>query len=113
MDVMLQLVLPMAVFLGVSAAASIYLVRYARSALARGVEPADESDDAFVAKARFDARLFLRCLLFLCVAVTFVVLSFFAAALSDIAAGGIWSLSGFIAVLSAGAAYLWRKGALL
>ena len=64
------------------------------------------------ARARFDVRYYLVAILFIIFDLEVAFLFPWAVALADIGVYGFWSMIVFLAVLTVGFAYEWRKGAL-
>ena len=61
---------------------------------------------------RFDVRYYLVAILFIIFDLEVAFLFPWAVALGDIGLFGFWSMMAFLAVLTVGFAYEWRKGAL-
>jgi NADH-quinone oxidoreductase subunit A len=109
---------PILVFLGIAIAiasamvgGSILAARqkpYAEklSAYECGFEPFDD------ARRRFDVRYYLVAILFIIFDLEVAFLFPWAVSLSHIGMLGFWSMMGFLAVLTVGFIYEWRKGAL-
>src|ERR1700684_300329 len=76
------------------------------SAYECGFEPFDD------ARRRFDVRYYLVAILFIIFDLEVAFLFPWAVALKGIGALGFWSMIAFLAVLTAGFAYEWKKGAL-
>lgn len=69
--------------------------------------------DAFMdTKGKFDVRFYLVCLLFIIFDLEIAFLFPWAVALGDIGVFGFWSMVVFLAVLTVGFIYEWKKGAL-
>ena len=64
------------------------------------------------ARGRFDVRFYLVTLLFIIFDLEIAFLFPWAVALGDIGLVGFWSMVAFLAVLTIGFVYEWRKGAL-
>ncbi len=64
------------------------------------------------ARMKFDIRFYLICLLFIIFDLEIAFLFPWAVAFGDIGLFGFWSMMIFLAVLTIGFAYEWRKGAL-
>ncbi len=64
------------------------------------------------ARMKFDVRFYLICLLFIIFDLEIAFLFPWAVAFGDIGLFGFWSMMVFLAVLTIGFAYEWRKGAL-
>ncbi len=115
---MLTEYLPILIFLGIAAAlaAVIVLASYlaARqnpdsekvSAYECGFEPFDD------ARGRFDVRFYLVAILFIIFDLEVAFLFPWAISLEAIGSFGFWSMMVFLAVLTIGFVYEWRKGAL-
>ena len=71
-----------------------------------GFEPFED------ARMRFDVRYYLVAILFIIFDLEVAFLFPWAVALGDIGVFGFWSMIVFLAVLTVGFAYEWRKGAL-
>ncbi len=71
-----------------------------------GFEPFDD------ARRRFDVRFYLVAILFIIFDLEVAFLFPWAVSLSHIGMLGFWSMIGFLAVLTVGFIYEWRKGAL-
>ncbi len=71
-----------------------------------GFEPFED------ARMRFDVRYYLVAILFIIFDLEVAFLFPWAVALGDIGLFGFWSMMVFLAVLTVGFAYEWRKGAL-
>jgi NADH-quinone oxidoreductase subunit A len=71
-----------------------------------GFEPFED------ARVRFDVRYYLVAILFIIFDLEVAFLFPWAASLGDIGMFGFWSMLVFLAVLTVGFAYEWRKGAL-
>ncbi len=110
--------LPILLFLGIAVAlASIivlasYLVALQRpdsekvSAYECGFEAFDD------ARSRFDVRFYLVAILFIIFDLEVAFLFPWAVALGDIGVFGFWSMVIFLAILTIGFVYEWKKGAL-
>jgi NADH-quinone oxidoreductase subunit A len=109
---------PILVFLGIASAIAVAMVGgsllaarqkpYAEklSAYECGFEPFDD------ARRRFDVRFCLVAILFIIFDLEVAFLFPWAISLSHIGRVGFWSMMGFLAVLTVGFVYEWRKGAL-
>jgi NADH-quinone oxidoreductase subunit A len=109
---------PILVFLGIAVAIASAMVGgsllaarqkpYAAklSAYECGFEPFDD------ARRRFDVRYYLVAILFIIFDLEVAFLFPWAVSLSHIGMLGFWSMMGFLAVLTVGFIYEWRKGAL-
>jgi NADH-quinone oxidoreductase subunit A len=76
------------------------------SAYECGFEPFDD------ARRRFDVRFYLVAILFIIFDLEVAFLFPWAVSLSTIGMFGFWSMMGFLAVLTVGFIYEWRRGAL-
>lgn len=110
--------LPIAVFLGVALAISLALMIAPFIVAYRNPDPEKVSayecgfaafDDA---RMKFDVRFYLVCLLFIIFDLEIAFLFPWAAAFRDIGLFGFWSMVVFLAVLTIGFIYEWKKGAL-
>jgi NADH-quinone oxidoreductase subunit A len=109
---------PILVFLGIAGVIAMAMVGgsllaarqkpYAEkvSAYECGFEPFDD------ARRRFDVRFYLVAILFIIFDLEVAFLFPWAVSLSTIGMFGFWSMIGFLAVLTVGFIYEWRKGAL-
>ncbi|MGH6718705.1 MAG: NADH-quinone oxidoreductase subunit A [Alphaproteobacteria bacterium] len=110
--------LPILIFLGIAVALAVaivtasYLVAPQRpdtaklSAYECGFEAFEDS------RRRFDVRFYLVSILFIIFDLEVAFLFPWAVSLSEIGAFGFWSMVVFLAVLTVGFVYEWRKGAL-
>ena len=79
----------------------------------RKLSPYECGFEAFEdARMRFDVRYYLLAILFIIFDLEIAFLFPWAVALGDIGLFGFWSMIVFLAVLTVGFAYEWRKGAL-
>ncbi|MEQ8825842.1 MAG: NADH-quinone oxidoreductase subunit A [Filomicrobium sp.] len=110
--------LPIVVFLGVALVISAALVIAPFLVAMQNPDPEKVSayecgfeafDDA---RMKFDVRFYLVCLLFIIFDLEIAFLFPWAAAFRDIGLFGFWSMMIFLAVLTIGFIYEWRKGAL-
>ena len=118
MDGLLREYLPILVFLGIAVGLSLVVVLasvlVARqrpdsaklSAYECGFEPFDD------ARSKFDVRYYLVAILFIIFDLEVAFLFPWAIALGSIGLFGFWSMIVFLAVLTVGFIYEWRKGAL-
>ena len=109
---------PILVFLGIASAIALAMVggslMFARqkpyaeklSAYECGFEPFDD------ARRRFDVRFYLVAILFIIFDLEVAFLFPWAVSLSHIGMLGFWSMIAFLAVLTVGFIYEWRRGAL-
>jgi len=118
MDGLLREYLPILVFLGIAVAVSLAMV-VASYVVARqkpdseklspyecGFEPFDD------ARSKFDVRFYLVAILFIIFDLEVAFLFPWAITLGSIGMFGFWSMVVFLAVLTVGFIYEWRKGAL-
>ena len=118
MDSLLNEYLPILIFLGIAVVLAVALVG-ASLLLARQspdpekLSPYECGFEAFDdARSRFDVRFYLVSLLFIIFDLEVAFLFPWAISLGDIGMPGFWSMVIFLAVLTVGFAYEWRKGAL-
>ncbi len=118
MESLLREYLPILIFLGIAVAIGAGLILAAVVLAVRHPDPEKLSiyecgfnafDDA---RMRFDVRFYLVALLFIIFDLEVAFLFPWAIAFRDIGAFGFWSMMVFLAVLTVGFAYEWRKGAL-
>jgi len=110
--------LPIAVFLGVALAIALALMIAPFIVAVRN--PDSEKVAAYEcgfaafddARMKFDVRFYLVCLLFIIFDLEIAFLFPWAAAFRDIGLFGFWSMVVFLAVLTIGFIYEWKKGAL-
>ena len=118
MDGLLREYLPILVFLGIAVAVSLAMV-VGSYVVARqkpdseklspyecGFEPFDD------ARSKFDVRYYLVAILFIIFDLEVAFLFPWAVTLGSIGMFGFWSMVVFLAVLTVGFIYEWRKGAL-
>ena len=118
MDALLAAYLPILIFLGIAVGLSV-LMLLASLVLARqrpdpeklspyecGFEPFEDS------RGRFDVRFYLVAILFIIFDLEVAFLVPWAVSLGNIGMFGFWSMMIFLAVLTVGFIYEWRKGAL-
>ena len=118
MDALLREYLPILVFLGIAAALGLVLILAAvivavrnpdaekTSAYECGFNPFDD------ARMKFDIRFYLVSILFIIFDLEVAFLFPWAVSFKDLGALGFWSMMVFLAVLTIGFAYEWKKGAL-
>ena len=117
-DQLLLEYLPILVFLGVAIAMAGLMV--AASYIVARQRPDSEKDSAYEcgfeafddARGRFDVRFYLVAILFIIFDLEVAFLFPWAVALGDIGIFGFWSMVVFLALLTIGFAYEWKKGAL-
>lgn len=118
MEAMLLEYLPILIFLGLAAGLATVIV--VTSYIAANQRPNSEKlapyecgFDAFDdARGRYDVRFYLVAILFIIFDLEVAFLFPWAVALGDIGMLGFWSMVIFLAVLTVGFVYEWRKGAL-
>jgi NADH-quinone oxidoreductase subunit A len=118
MDAMLLEYLPILVFLGIAIVVCIVCV--AGPALIAPNKPDPEKAAAYEcgfdpfedARVKFDVRYYLVAILFIIFDLEVAFLFPWAVSLGKIGLFGFWSMIGFLAVLTVGFIYEWRKGAL-
>ncbi|CAN5520958.1 NADH-quinone oxidoreductase subunit A [soil metagenome] len=115
---LLRAYLPVAIFMAVSAAIAIGLMASAIIIAVKKPDPEKNSayecgfppfDDA---RMKFDVRFYLVSILFIIFDLEVAFLFPWAIALGKIGMLGFWSMIVFLAVLTVGFIYEWRKGAL-
>ncbi|MEO8530273.1 MAG: NADH-quinone oxidoreductase subunit A [Deltaproteobacteria bacterium] len=118
MDSMLREYLPILIFLALAIALGIILVVAALVLAVRNPDPEKVSayecgfnafDDA---RMKFDVRFYLVSILFIIFDLEIAFLFPWAVAFKDLSMTGFWSMMVFLAVLTVGFAYEWKKGAL-
>ncbi|MEM0976914.1 MAG: NADH-quinone oxidoreductase subunit A [Pseudomonadota bacterium] len=118
MDTIMQDYLPILIFLGVSLALGLVLLLSAVIIAVRNPDPEKTSayecgfnafDDA---RMKFDVRFYLVSILFIIFDLEVAFLFPWAASFADVTPLGFWSMMVFLAVLTVGFAYEWKKGAL-
>ena len=118
MPELLQDYLPIVIFMGVAAGIAIALMTSAFIIAIRRPDPEKLSayecgfnafDDA---RMKFDVRFYLVALLFIIFDLEVAFLFPWAISLGEIGGFGFWSMMVFLAVLTVGFIYEWRKGAL-
>ena len=110
--------LPILVLLGVAVGLGIVLLLAAAVAAVQNPDPEKVSayecgfnafDDA---RMKFDVRFYLVAILFIIFDLEIAFLFPWAVAFKDVGLLGFWSMMVFLAVLTIGFAYEWKKGAL-
>ena len=118
MDEMLREYLPILIFLLVAIALGLVFLLAAAVLAVRNPDPEKVSayecgfnafDDA---RMKFDVRFYLVSILFIIFDLEIAMLFPWAVAFKDISTTGFWSMMVFLAVLTIGFAYEWKKGAL-
>ena len=118
MNAFLLQYLPIVIFLGIAAALGIAFILAAAVIAPKAPDPEKLSSyecgfNAFDdARMKFDVRFYLVSILFIIFDLEVAFLFPWAAALGDIGLFGFWSMMLFLAVLTVGFIYEWRKGAL-
>ena len=118
MDELLREYLPIVIFLGLAIALGLALVLAAWILAVRNPDPEKISayecgfnafDDA---RMKFDVRFYLVSILFIIFDLEIAFLFPWAAAFGGLSDVAFWSMMVFLAVLTVGFAYEWKKGAL-
>jgi len=118
MGQLLQTYLPLVIFIGVAFAISAVILVAPFVIAVSKPDPEKVSAyecgfDAFDdARMKFDVRFYLVSLLFIIFDLEVAFLFPWAVAFKDIGAFGFWAMMVFLAVLTVGFIYEWRKGAL-
>lgn len=113
-----QSYLPILVFFGVSVALSIFIILlpkiFAKSKPSKGKLSSYECgfDPEGDTRGKFDIRFYLVAILFIIFDIEIAYLIPWAISLGKIGLFGFWSMMFFIAVLTIGLWYEWKKGAL-
>ena len=118
MDELLREYLPILVFLALAIGLGLALMLAAVVLAVRRPDP--EKDSAYEcgfnafddARMKFDVRFYLVAILFIIFDLEVAFLFPWAVAFQDVGLFGFWSMMVFLAVLTIGFAYEWRKGAL-
>ncbi len=118
MDELLREYLPILIFSGMAVALGLVLILAA--VLIAPSEPDAEKLSAYEcgfnafddARMRFDVRFYLVSILFIIFDLEIAFLFPWAVAFKDMGDVGFWSMMVFLAVLTIGFAYEWKKGAL-
>ena len=117
-DSLLRDYLPILIFLGLAVALGLILILAAAIVAVRNPDPDKVSayecgvnafDDA---RMKFDVRFYLVSILFIIFDLEIAFLFPWAVAFGALSDVAFWSMMGFLAVLTAGFAYEWKKGAL-
>ena len=118
MDDLLREYLPILVFLAIAIGLGLLLLVSAAVLAVRNPDPEKVSayecgfnafDDA---RMKFDVRFYLVSILFIIFDLEIAFLFPWAVAFKDVGEVGFWSMMVFLAVLTIGFAYEWKKGAL-
>ncbi len=118
MPELLQDYLPIVIFMGVAAGIAIALMLSALVIAVRKPDPEKMSAyecgfDAFDdARMKFDVRFYLVAILFIIFDLEVAFLFPWAISLKEVGVFGFWSMMIFLAILTIGFIYEWRKGAL-
>ena len=118
MEVLLREYLPILVFLGIALGLSLVIVLASFLAArqrpdSQKLSPYECGFDPFDdARSRFDVRFYLVAILFIIFDLEVAFLFPWAVALGSIGLFGFWSMVVFLAVLTVGFIYEWKKGAL-
>ncbi|MEL0107791.1 MAG: NADH-quinone oxidoreductase subunit A [Rhodospirillaceae bacterium] len=118
MNTILNEYLPILIFLGLAAGLTIAMV--AGSYILAKQRPDTEKDSAYEcgfeafedSRNRFDVRFYLVAILFIIFDLEVAFLFPWAVSLGKIGVFGFWSMMVFLAILTIGFIYEWRKGAL-
>ena len=115
---MLRQYLPILIFLGLATVLGLALftigwIMGPRRPDAKKLSPYECGFEAFEdSRMRFDVRYYLVAILFIIFDLEVAFLFPWAVALADLGAFGFWSMIVFLAVLTIGFIYEWKKGAL-
>ena len=118
MDDLLRDYLPLVIFLGLAIALGLVFIVAAMILAISDPDPEKNSayecgfnafDDA---RMKFDVRFYLVSILFIIFDLEIAFLFPWAVAFKDVGLLGFWSMMVFLAVLTIGFAYEWKKGAL-
>jgi len=117
-DELLREYLPLVIFLGLAIA--LGLVFIIAAAILAISNPDPEKNSAYEcgfnafddARMKFDVRFYLVSILFIIFDLEIAFLFPWAVAFKDVGMVGFWSMMVFLAVLTIGFAYEWKKGAL-
>jgi NADH-quinone oxidoreductase subunit A len=118
MNQLLMDYLPIVVFLGVALgiAGALVIAPFLVAIRNPDIEKVSAYECGFAAfddaRMKFDVRFYLVCLLFIIFDLEIAFLFPWAAAFRDLGLFGFWSMMIFLAVLTIGFVYEWRKGAL-
>lgn len=118
MDALLSEYLPILMFIGVAVGLGLVLMLSALIVAVRNPDPEKLSayecgfnafDDA---RMKFDVRFYLVAILFIIFDLEIAFLFPWAVAFGEMSMAAFWSMMVFLAVLTVGFAYEWKKGAL-
>ena len=118
MEELLKDYLPIVIFIGISMAIGLALMFSALIIAVRNPDPEKVSAyecgfDAFDdARMKFDIRFYLVAILFIIFDLEVAFLFPWAVSFKEVGVFGFWSMMVFLAVLTIGFVYEWRKGAL-
>ena len=118
MEALLQSYLPIVIFIGVAVAigGALLLAPFIVAYKQPDTEKLSAYECGFAAfddaRMKFDVRFYLVAILFIIFDLEVAFLFPWAVALGDIGIFGFWSMMLFLAVLTVGFIYEWRKGAL-
>ena len=118
MQTLLAEYLPILIFLGIAVVLTLFVVGLSLVAGPKRpdsekLSPYECGFEAFDdARRKFDVRFYLVAILFIIFDLEVAFLFPWAVALGDIGIFGFWSMMLFLAVLTVGFIYEWRKGAL-
>jgi len=118
MDSLLREYLPILIFIGVALALAIMIVLLSFFAArqnpgAEKLSPYECGFEPFAdARSKFDVRFYLVSILFIIFDLEVAFLFPWAVSLSRVGLFGFWSMMVFLAVLTVGFIYEWKKGAL-
>jgi len=118
LDALLREYLPIVIFLGIAIALGLVFILAAavlavRNPDAEKVSAYECGFNAFDdARMKFDVRFYLVSILFIIFDLEIAFLFPWAVAFADISMMAFWSMMVFLAVLTVGFAYEWKKGAL-
>ena len=118
MNPLLQEYLPILLFLGLAIAVAV--IALGASYVVIGERPDAQKNAAYEcgfdpfedSRGKFDVRFYLVAILFIIFDLEVAFLFPWAVSLGDIGAFGFWSMMLFLAILTVGFIYEWRKGAL-
>jgi NADH-quinone oxidoreductase subunit A len=118
MDVLLREYLPIAIFIGIAIALAVVIVLASllvarQNPDAEKLSPYECGFEPFAdARSKFDVRFYLVSILFIIFDLEVAFLFPWAVSLGTIGLFGFWSMIVFLAVLTVGFIYEWKKGAL-
>jgi len=118
MDALLREYLPILIFLGLAIGLGLVLIIAAwvlavRNPDAEKISAYECGFNAFDdARMKFDVRFYLVSILFIIFDLEIAMLFPWAAAFGDLSETAFWSMMVFLAILTIGFAYEWKKGAL-